>query len=114
MGLDSRCFRGYNGFRENYSTKISNAHERAPILSGRANGTTKFIQRKLCRQLSTKFKAYTVVTLFSTLAHAQANFTSVLIGFNPVHLARSAPIEKWHKNCKDVSSTLDTTSFLLL
>ena len=37
-GLNFRCFRGYNGFRKNYLTKISNAHERAPILSS----TVKF------------------------------------------------------------------------
>ena len=53
VGLNFRCF------RENYSTKISNAHERAP--NPRAhNGTAKFIQRKLCRQLSAKFKSHEI------------------------------------------------------
>lgn len=33
----------------------------------------------------------------------QQNYTTVLVGFNPVQLARSAPIEKWNKTCKDVS-----------
>ena len=28
VGLNFRCFHGYNGFRENYSTKISKADER--------------------------------------------------------------------------------------
>ncbi len=41
--------------------------------------------------------------LVSILAIAlQENFTSVLLGFNPVHLARDAPIEKWDKTCKQV------------
>ena len=84
MGLNFRCIRGYNGFCENYSTKISNAHERkragrpSPVLilychrrcgslertSGRASETTKFIQRKLCRQLSAKFKFYEIEALY--------------------------------------------------
>ena len=67
MGLNLRCFRGYNGFRENYSTKISNAHKRAPILSGRANGTSRFIKNfvdSYPQNLSpTKFKSYTVILL---------------------------------------------------
>lgn len=33
----------------------------------------------------------------------QTNYTAVLVGFNPVELSRSAPIEKWDKTCKDVS-----------
>ncbi len=53
MGLNFRCFRGYNGFRENYSTIISNAHA-CPTSAQ----TAKFIQRKLCTQISAKFKSY--------------------------------------------------------
>ena len=35
----------------------------------------------------------------------QPNCTTVLVGFNPVTLARDTPIEKWHKTCKDVGHT---------
>ena len=34
----------------------------------------------------------------------QPNYTTVLVGFNPVTLARDTPIEKWHKTCRDVSA----------
>jgi hypothetical protein len=37
------------------------------------------------------------------IVSGQPNYTTVLVGFNPVQLARSAPIEKWNKTCKDVS-----------
>jgi N-acetylmuramic acid 6-phosphate (MurNAc-6-P) etherase len=39
----------------------------------------------------------------SNIVSGQPNYTTVLVGFNPVQLARSAPIEKWNKTCKDVS-----------
>ena len=32
----------------------------------------------------------------------QPNYTTVLVGFNPMALARDTPIEKWHKTCRDV------------
>lgn len=40
----------------------------------------------------------------------QPNYTTVLVGFNPVKLARSAPIEKWNKTCKDVSALSNDVS----
>eukprot|EP00052_Salpingoeca_macrocollata_P020553 m.173075 g.173075 ORF g.173075 m.173075 type:complete len:639 (+) comp21291_c0_seq7:49-1965(+) len=33
---------------------------------------------------------------------AQAGWGTVLMGFNPVHLARNVPIEKWDRTCRDV------------
>lgn len=36
----------------------------------------------------------------------QPNYTTVLVGFNPVTLARDTPIEKWHKTCRDVSGCM--------
>lgn len=36
----------------------------------------------------------------------QLNYTTVLVGFNPVTLARDTPIEKWHKTCRDVSGCM--------
>ena len=38
----------------------------------------------------------------------QPNITTVLMGFNPVSLARNTPIEKWHKTCREVSSSTYT------
>jgi len=34
----------------------------------------------------------------------------VLVGFNPIELARDIKIEKWHKTCKDIFSELETLS----
>lgn len=33
-------------------------------------------------------------------------FTSVLMGFNPMEFARSVPVEKWDKTCRDVAMEL--------
>ena len=43
------------------------------------------------------------------IAHsmAQANHVTVLVGFNPVALARNVPIEKWHRTCAEVGSRCD-------
>lgn len=37
------------------------------------------------------------------LCDLQENIYPVLIGFNPLALARDVAIEKWHKTCKQVS-----------
>ena len=54
MGLPFRCFRQYNGFR-----KIKPPMP-ASVRPCQAR-TVKFIQRKLCRQLSVKLRHYMVV-----------------------------------------------------
>ena len=44
----------------------------------------------------------------------QPNITTVLMGFNPVSLARNTPIEKWHKTCREVSSSTGPVYILII
>ena len=65
MGLNFRCFRGYNGFHENYSTKISNAHKRAPIIELRNVFNENFVDSYPRNLSPTEFKSYTVYIMYT-------------------------------------------------
>ena len=81
--LNFRCFCGYNGFRENYSTKIFNAHERTPI-PGRNHEiySTKTLQtaiRKIKALYGRPFQDWSerILMRFSARIHASAAPISV-------------------------------------
>ena len=63
--VKSVCGRGSTAYAHAYTMK----HCRCGSLErtcGRANGTAKFIQRKLCRQLSAKFKFRKIKVLYGS------------------------------------------------